>query len=120
MRGIASAGTVSRGRNHRPGLHLIDLRIEDPETDSTGAQHRIRLLKLGDDRRVLPCLLKGYAVVPSLEFSDARLEVLQGKELVERRIEETDRDQQAPHLVQDRLEVASPQLLKALECGAEF
>ena len=77
-------------------------------------EHRVRLLQVADDLGRLAGV--GEAVVGRrLEPAHLGLEVLERKELVQRRIEQADRHRQAAHLVQDRREVGALELAELLE-----
>ena len=98
----------------RPNLHLVDLRVEEREPHAAGAQHRVRLLEVADDLGRLARV--GQPVVGGgLEPAHLGLEVLQRKELVQRRVEQPDRHRQPAHLVQDRGEVGALELAELIE-----
>ena len=77
------------GTDDRPHLHLVDLGEEEAEPAPARAEHRVRLAERADPARHL-----------------GRLRLLERRqELVQRRVEEPDRDRQAGHRLEDPLEV---------------
>ena len=106
----SAAGLVAhrhRGADDGPHLHLVDLREHDPEAASTGAEHGVGLLEVSQTLEVAPePLQRGAAPPPALQPIDLDHELLLlRQELVERRIEQPDRDRQALHRTKDPLEV---------------
>ena len=78
-----------RRPDDRADLHLVDLRMEQPEPAAARAEHRVRLPELLDPL--------AHPVIGRV------LEV--GEELVQRRVEEADRHRQPSHRLEDPLEV---------------
>ncbi len=93
------------GAEDRLDLHLVDLRVEDPEAAAAGAEHRVLLGDLLDAREhalevsELGALLDLRALDLGGELGEVR------QELVQRRIEQPDRDRQPGHRVEQSLEV---------------
>ena len=87
----------ARRAHDRRDLHLVDLRVQDPEAAAAGAEHRIglgellhaleRALKLGDRLRIVLARLAQLVEQVDLAW----------KELVQRRVEQADRDRQTLH-----------------------
>jgi hypothetical protein len=88
--GLAGAALDRGGGAHdRPHLHLVDLRVEEPEPAAARPQHRIRLLQRADAPRHL-----------------RRVGLVGGrKELVQGRVEQPDRHGEPRHGLEDPLEV---------------
>jgi hypothetical protein len=78
-----------RGTYDRAHLHLVDLREHQPEPAAASAEHRVRLAQRADAAT--------HLVVPRV--------LLRRKELVQRRVEQPDRDRQPDHRLEDPLEV---------------
>ena len=106
----ASAGRCAhraRGAEDRPRLHLVDLGMQQPEPHAARAEHRVALLE-----RAHALELRARARRARASPRSARLgEVLDelgavGQELVQRRVEQPDRDRQALHRLEQPLEVA--------------
>ena len=88
-RGAGSLGDGVGGPDDRAHLHLVDLGPLEAEPAAARAEHRVRLAELLD---------------PAAHLLRGR--VLGGRqELVERRVEETDRHRVARHRLEDPLEV---------------
>ena len=77
-----------RRADDRAHLHLVDLRELQPEPAAARAEHRVRLLELLDP---FPHLLRSF--------------FRRGQELVQRRVEQPDRDRESRHRLEDPLEV---------------
>ncbi len=82
-------GDGQRGPDDRTHLHLVDLRVEEPEPAAARPQHRVRLAERPDPARHLL----------RLGFLERR------QELVQRRVEQADGDRQPGHGREDPLEV---------------
>ena len=78
-----------RGADDRAHLHLVDLRVEEPEPAGAPAEHRVRLVQRADP----------------LAHPLVLLLVERGQELVQRPVEQADRHRQARHRLEDPLEV---------------
>ena len=87
--------------NDRPDLHLVDLRPLEPEPAAAGAEHRVRLVERDHP---LACL-----VVADL--------VERRQELVQRRVEQTDRHRQLAHRLEEPFEVGLLHRQQPSECG---
>jgi len=86
------AGPIAHSRRRpddRADLHLVDLGVLEPETAAAGAEHGVRLAQLVD---------------PPPHLVRRRL-LGRRKELVQRRVEEADRDGKPGHRLEDPLEV---------------
>ncbi len=116
---VAGLRRLGGGADHRPHLHLVDLRIEEGEADAARAEHRVGLLEVADDlgrlARIGEPIIRG-----GLEPAHLGLEMLEREKLVKRRVEQPHRHRQAAHLVQDRGEVGSLKLSEMLECLVEL
>ena len=77
------------GAHDRPDLHLVDLGPFEPEAAAARPEHRVRLTQSHDPLAHCPVLHLGGV----------------GQELVQRRVEQPDRDGQARHCREDPLEV---------------
>ena len=89
-RRVARALSDGSGRPHdRAHLHLVDLGPLQAEPAAARAEHRIRLVQLGDP---LAHVVRG-------RFLEG------GQELVQRRVEQPDRHREARHRLEDPLEV---------------
>ena len=94
----------------RLDLHLVDLRVEDPEPAPAGPEHRVRLGDLLDSReQSLELLqLRGRLLIErgiDLRRDPCMLDLPREvgevrQELVERRIEQADRDRKPLHLLE--------------------
>ena len=106
LRGLAAAGPRRCGRpEDRPALHRVDLREEDPQPHAAGAEHRVGLLQRPD---AVERVLELGEVVAALDPRPLGLGldlVQRREELVQRRVEQADRDRQARHRREDPLEV---------------
>ena len=101
----ASPGSFSHrqpGAHDRPHLHLVDLGMQDPEAHAARAEHRVRLLELVDAvERLLELLHVAVALdARVLELGGELLGV--GEELVQRRVEQADRDRSGPAIASNR------------------
>ena len=92
----------ARGAGDRADLHLVDLRVHDPEPAAARAEHRVRLLQRAD--------AGAHALVGRL--------LLARQELVQRRVEQADRDRQPGHRLEDPLEVGLLERQQPVERGA--
>ena len=90
---------VDRSADDGAGLHLRNFGIRNCKAAAAMAHHRVELVQAGDDTLDL---LDGLALC-SGELFDIRL--LGRNELMQRRIEETDRDRAAFHRLVDLLKV---------------
>ncbi len=92
-----------RAAHDRAHLHHVDLGVHEREAAPARAEHRVRLVQLADARvDALEPVVLGARRRP-LELDGERDGV--GQELVQRRVEQPDRDRQARHRAQDALEV---------------
>ena len=91
-----------RGAGDRADLHLVDLRVHEPEPAAARAEHRVRLVQRADPgaHRLVGRLLLGR------------------QELVQRRVEQPDRHRQAGHRLEDALEVGLLERQQPVERGA--
>ncbi len=100
------------GLEDRADLHLVNLRVGDAEPASAVAEHRVHLGELVD---LLPQLDEAPSHVPR-ERRDLRLGVRQ--ELVERRIEQTDRRRHPAERAEDPREIVALEGDELLESRA--
>ena len=91
----------------RPCLHLVNPAEMEPEPGAAGAEHRVDLLEVARDLEAVARELRGPVVPARLRRGELPLEDLGPDELVQRRIEEPDRDRQPVHREQDGHEVAA-------------
>ena len=85
----------ARGEHDRLDLHLVDLGMHDPQPAAAGAEHRVDLAEAQDQ---LELLLERRelrrALVAGLLDAHRKLDAV-GQELVQRRVEQPDRDRLA-------------------------
>ena len=123
---ISSSGALpERSRTARAArmiaahLHLVDLRVEDPEPAAARAEHRVRLLQLAHALERLLELRRARGVRSMRARSTSLRHLLEaGQELVQRRVEQADRDRQARHLLEQPLEVLLLERQQLRERGA--
>src|SRR5690349_5997222 len=93
------------GSRNRRDLHLVDLRIEDPEPAAAGAEHRVALMDLlhasegAFQLMDLGMVLDAGPLNLSSQLRQSR------EELVQRGIQQADRYRQSLHRTEDALEV---------------
>src|SRR5699024_1995363 len=92
---------VDRSGDDRFGLHLGDLRIQDVQTAAAGAQHRVKLVQVGN----LGLELGKRDAHLVRQFLDVR--VFGRQELMQRGIEQADGYRQAAHRAIDGFKVAA-------------
>src|SRR5207247_907275 len=100
----------ARRLHDRPHLHPVDLGIGDPEPAAAVPQHRVGLAQRLDLRDLLVEGALAFGVHAVRVETGALLEHLlvflwRGEELVERRVEEADRDGQPVHRAEDPDEI---------------
>ena len=105
-RGGAGLALDGAGGGHDRGdLHAVDVRPLDAEAAAARAEHRVDLVQLAHRGDLGEGLRVGRA--GGLRDGDPLGELDQvGQELVQRRVEQADRDRQAGHRPEDPLEVA--------------
>ena len=102
-----------RGLHQCAHLHAVQAGLDDPEPAATGAEHRVRLAPhLGRAEQLL--FVGGHR---ALRLLDDQLFVI-GQELVQRRVEQTNRHRQAIHRFEDADEVFLLLRAQLLERGA--
>ena len=96
----------ARGAEDRARLHLVDLGMDEPEPDAARAEHRVALRERPHAlERVLDRGGLGSVAQPRLGDLLDELHAI-GHELVQRRVEQPDRDRQPLHRLEDPFEVA--------------
>ena len=98
----ARSGDGAGGARDRANLHLVDLRVGEPEPAAARPEHRVGLVERADPRAHLL----------------ARRLLLGRQELVQRRIEQPDRHREAVHRLEDPLEVGLLEGQQPVERGA--
>ena len=94
---VALGANGGRGAEDRAHLHLVDLGMDQPEPHAAGAEHRVALGECLDAlERVLEGGRIGLAAQARLGDLLDELDAV-GHELVQRRVEQPDRDRQAGH-----------------------
>ena len=91
------------GRLHQGAhLHAVELRLDDAEADTTGADHRVVLgPRLGGGEHLLLVVVEAGRRLLDVQLLD------RGQEFVQRRVEQADRHRQAIHRFEHLLEVGA-------------
>ena len=105
----------ARRAEDRPRLHLVDRRVQDPQPHAARAEHRVDLLQRAHplERALQLGQVVGLLDPRPLELLPRRRAV--GQELVQRRVEQPDRDRQPVHRLEDPLEVGLLERQQLLE-----
>ena len=100
---------VGRRVRDRPDLHGVQAGDDQAEPDAAQAEHRVLLVQPADLLEQLAVLV-GRLVAGQRDLDRQLGQV--GQELVQRRVEQPDRDRQAVHRLEDLDEVAALQRLQ--------
>ena len=108
---------VARGARDRPHLDLVDLGMHHAEPYAARSEHRVSLLKRAHALELTLQFLQASAAVDTRSHDLlVQLEAVR-QELVQRRIEQANRDRPARHRLEQPLEVALLQREQLIERG---
>ena len=116
----ASAGALAHGRGgpeDRPHLHLVDLGMDQPEPHAARAEHRVALLERAHALELVLELAQLRRAAQARLGDPLHELVAIGQELVQRRIQQPDRDRQPRHRLEEPLEVRLLQRQQLVERG---